>query len=92
MTYALNMCKYHHENWDGSGYPEKLAGEKIPMEARILSIVDYYDNLRYSNKYGKQLTHSEALMKIKFLKFTMFDQKLVDVFLSCSNEIASLNP
>ncbi|MCR4959951.1 MAG: response regulator [Lachnospiraceae bacterium] len=92
MTYALNMCKYHHENWDGSGYPEKLSGEKIPMEARILSIVDYYDNLRYSNKYGKQLTHSEALMKIKFLKFTMFDQQLVNVFLSCSSEIANVNP
>lgn len=92
MTYALNMCKSHHENWDGSGYPERLAGENIPLEARILAIVNMYDNLRYTNMDGKQLNHQEAMMKIKFLKFTMFDPTLVDRFIACEREIAKLNP
>lgn len=92
MTYALSMCKSHHENWDGSGYPERLAGEMIPMEARILAIVNMYDNLRYSNIDGKKLTHQEAMMKIKFLKFTMFDPNLTDIFLGCEREIMAANP
>ncbi|MBP5152558.1 MAG: response regulator [Lachnospiraceae bacterium] len=92
MTFAYNMCRYHHENWDGTGYPEKLHGEKIPLEARILAIVDYYDNLRYNEDNEKLLSHSEAVMKIKFLKFTMFDPKLVDIFADIEWEIAKLNP
>ena len=92
MNYALNMCRSHHENWDGSGYPDKLAGEKIPLEARILAIVNAYDNLRYFENDGKLLSHQEAMMKIKFLKFTMFDPQLVDMFIACEREIAALNP
>lgn len=92
MTYAQNMCRSHHENWDGSGYPDRLQGEKIPLEARILAIVNYYDNIRYSMMEGKTFSHQEALMKIKFLKFTMFDPNLVDVFLTCEREINQINP
>ena len=92
MTYALNMCRSHHENWDGSGYPDRLSGENIPFEARVLAIINMYDNLRYGSLEGKKLTHQEAVMKIKFLKFTLFDPKLVDVFLSCEREIAKINP
>ncbi len=91
MTYALNMCKYHHENWDGSGYPDKLAGEKIPLEARILAIVNMYDNFRNNEVDGKVLSHSEAIMKLKFLKFTMLDPELVDEFVACEREIEKLN-
>ncbi len=92
MNYAFNMCRYHHENWDGTGYPEKLAGEDIPLEARILAIVDAYDNLRYSENNEKLLNHSEAVMKIKFAKFTQFDPKLVDIFAEKEWEIAKINP
>lgn len=92
MGYALNMCKSHHENWDGSGYPERLSGNDIPIEARILAILNMYDNLRYTNLEGKKLTHAEAVMKIKFLKFTMFDPQLVDNFIMIERDIASLNP
>lgn len=92
MTYAQNMCRSHHENWDGSGYPDRLAGENIPFEARVLAIVNMYDNLRYTNLQGKKFSHQEAMMKIKFLKFTMFDPNLVDAFLQCDREINQLNP
>lgn len=91
MTYATNMCRSHHENWDGTGYPDRLAGEKIPLEARVLAIVNYYDNLRYSNIEGKRFSHSEAIMRMKFLKFTMFDPALIDVFVSIEREIAMIN-
>lgn len=92
MTFALNMCRSHHECWDGSGYPDRLQGERIPKEARILSIINYYDNLRYVGVEGKKLTHQEAVMKIKFLKFTMFEPSLIDAFLLCEREIAAINP
>ncbi|MCQ2523284.1 MAG: response regulator [Lachnospiraceae bacterium] len=95
MTYALNMCRSHHENWDGSGYPDRSQGERIPLEARVLAIVNTYDNLRYAQgpmTDGRRLTHQEAMMKLKFLKYTMFDANLMEIFLSVEKEIAALNP
>ena len=87
MNYAYNMCRSHHERWDGSGYPDKLAGEKIPVEARALAIVNAYDNFRNIAVSGKVLSHQEACMKIKFMKFTCFDAGMVDIFLSVENDI-----
>lgn len=87
ITYAYNMCKYHHENWDGSGYPEKLDQEDIPFEARALAIVNFYDQLVNHKASDKRLSHKEALMRIKFLKFTMFDPKLVDDFILAERDI-----
>ena len=95
MTFALNMCRSHHENWDGSGYPDHLQGEKIPLEARALAIINTYDNLRYAAgpmTDGRKLTHNEAVMKLKFLKFTMFDPSLMEIFLACERELAAINP
>lgn len=91
ITYAYNMCKYHHENWDGTGYPERLDQEKIPLEARILAIVNYYDSLVNAKEDSKRLAHKEAMMRIKFLKFTMFDPKLVDEFILAEREILQAN-
>lgn len=90
MNYAHNMCRSHHERWDGKGYPEGLAGTDIPIEARALSIVNTYDNLRNISVGGKVLSHQEAIMKIKFMKFTYFDPEIVDIFLSVENEIKSV--
>ena len=54
MNYAYNMCRSHHERWDGSGYPDKLAGEKIPVEARALAIVNAYDAYDKAQALKKQ--------------------------------------
>ncbi|MBO5209129.1 MAG: response regulator [Lachnospiraceae bacterium] len=90
MNYAYNMCRSHHERWDGNGYPDRLAGDKIPVEARALAVVNMYDNLRNTTVDGKALTHQEACMKLKFMKFTYFDAAIVDVFLSVENEIKNV--
>lgn len=90
MNYAYNMCRSHHERWDGNGYPDRLAGEKIPLEARALAIVNTYDNLRSIMTDGKILSHQEAMMKIKFMKFTSFDPSIADIFLSVESDIRNV--
>lgn len=90
MNYAYNMCRSHHERWDGNGYPDRLAGEKIPLEARALAIVNTYDNLRSIMTDGKVLSHQEAMMKIKFMKFTDFDPSIADIFLSVESDIRNV--
>ena len=54
---AENIAKYHHEKWNGTGYPLGLKGEEIPIEARIASIVDTYDNLRQDKAYRDGMSH-----------------------------------
>lgn len=90
LNYAYNMCRNHHERWDGYGYPDRLSGENIPLEARALAVVNTYDNLRSIGEDGKVLSHQEALMKIKFMKFTSFDPSIVDIFLSAENDIRNV--
>ncbi|MBO5473597.1 MAG: response regulator [Lachnospiraceae bacterium] len=90
MRFAYNMCRSHHERWDGSGFPEGLAGEKIPMEARALAIVNTYDNLRNNAVEGRALSHEEACMKIRLMKYTCFDGGMVDLFLSVENDIKNI--
>lgn len=78
---AKNVVKYHHEKWDGSGYPEKLKGEEIPFEARVISIVDIYDALTSERCYKKSWTHEQAIEYIKKEKGKSLDPMLVDSFL-----------
>ena len=90
MNYAYNMCRNHHERWDGNGYPDRLSGNKIPLEARALAVVNTYDNFRHIVTDNKTLSHQEACMKLKFMKYTYFDAAIVDVFLSVGNEIQNV--
>ena len=74
------MQKNHHEKWDGSGYPDGLAGESIPLCARIMGIVDVYDALRSKRHYKKAMSHEKACSIILKNKGTHFDPQLVEVF------------
>lgn len=77
------ICKYHHERWDGKGYPEGLTGEKIPVAARIISIVDTYEALRGVRAYNHQRkTHNEAVDIIKEQSGSQFDPSVVEAFLN----------
>ena len=72
---------YHHEHWDGGGYPEGLNGEDIPFMARILTITDVYDALREDRPYRKGLSRGEIRAYFEAEKGKIFDPELVDVFL-----------
>ncbi|WDU82776.1 HD-GYP domain-containing protein [Caloramator sp. Dgby_cultured_2] len=71
----------HHERWDGKGYPLGLKGEEIPVECRILAVVDAYDAMTNSRPYNIVKTHEEAIEEIKRCSGTQFDPKIANVFL-----------
>lgn len=70
----------HHEYWDGTGYPSQIKGEKIPIECRVLSIVDAYDAMTNERPYRKAITMEEALAEIKRCAGTQFDPNLTPIF------------
>jgi diguanylate cyclase len=71
----------HHENWDGSGYPQGLKGEEINVEARIIAIADAYDAMTSHRTYGKQKTKEEALSEIQRCSGSQFDPTLSKIFI-----------
>lgn len=79
---ALPYILYHHERWDGKGYPEGLAGREIPIEARLLAIVDVYDALTTNRPYhqAQNFPHVAAFLQAEAGKH--FDPDLVPIFLS----------
>jgi putative nucleotidyltransferase with HDIG domain len=74
------IVRHHHENWDGTGYPEGLRGDAIPIGARILAVVDCFDALTSHRPYRRALSMSEALEIIEARRGTMYDPAVVDVF------------
>ncbi len=78
---VVPTVKYHHEAWDGSGYPEGLKGEEIPLTARILSVADAFDTLRGARPYRPAVSRDDARRFIKNGAGTQFDQNIVDTFL-----------
>jgi len=84
---AGKIARYHHERWDGTGYPEGLKGEEIPLVARIMSIVDVYDALTSERPYKKPFSHEKAMGLIAEGSGTQFDPALVKEFLSVSDVI-----
>lgn len=77
---AENIIHYHHEKWDGSGYPEGLRGEEIPIEARILALADVYDALRQKRIYKPGYTHDHACSLIFAGSGQHFDPQLIAIF------------
>lgn len=77
---AKDMAHYHHEKWDGSGYPRGLKGGEIPISARIMAIVDVYDALTTKRPYKEALSHEKALEIILEGKGKSFDPKIIEIF------------
>ena len=78
---AIKIAGCHHENWDGSGYPNGLKGEEIPLPARLMSLADTYDALISERVYKKQWSHDEACAEIVNLKGKRFDPLIVEAFM-----------
>lgn len=78
---SLDIPYSHHENWDGTGYPQGLKGEEIPRPARIFTIVDVWDAIRSDRAYRPAMNKREAKKVIKDGRGTLFDPQIVDIFL-----------
>lgn len=77
---AENIVKYHHEKWNGAGYPSGISEKDIPVEARIAALADVYDNLRQDKVYRAGMTHEKAVEIIKSESGISFDPALVEIF------------
>ena len=75
-----DIVRYHHEKWDGSGYPKGLKGEGIPLVARIISVVDFYDATRCDRPYRKGMKREESLALLRSMAGASFDPKVVQTF------------
>ena len=80
---AIEMILYHHEKFDGTGYPYGLKGNNIPLNARIFSIIDVFDALVSERPYKKAMSVEDAIEIINYEKNSHFDPELVDIF--CEN-------
>lgn len=85
-----NWLKYHHERYDGRGYPEGLAGEQIPISSRIIAIADTYDAMTSNRSYRPALSHEEAISEIQRCSGSQFDPNLAELFISISEEIDAI--
>ena len=77
---VVPIVRHHHENWDGTGYPDRLKGEHIPIGARILSVVDCFDALTSDRPYRARMTDEQSLAILVERRGTMYDPAVVDAF------------
>lgn len=75
-----DIVRYHHEKWDGTGYPKGLRAEAIPLVARIISVVDFYDATRCDRPYRKGMTREDSLALLRKMASSSFDPRVVDMF------------
>ena len=90
LTLAHEIAVFHHERWDGSGYRSKLAGEAIPLSARIVAIADVYDALSARRVYKDAYSHDHCVEIIQAEAGKHFDPRLVDVFLEVESGFAQI--
>lgn len=86
VTYGMGIIAedilFHHERWDGTGYPNGLSGEQIPLASRILSVIDTYDVITHDRPYKKAFSQQQALEEIDRCRGTQFDPNLAGAFLA----------
>jgi len=90
LQQAREIALYHHERWDGSGYPMGLSGEEIPLSARIVAIADVYDALTNIRPYKEAFPHELAVSLIRAEAGKHFDPRIVEVFLQIDSQFAEI--
>ena len=91
---VASWLKSHHEKWNGTGYPNRLKGEEIPITARIIAIADTYDAMTSTRSYRVALPHEVAIQEVQKCAGTQFDPKLAELFVKLSDKVkaAQQNP
>ncbi|MEZ0327025.1 MAG: HD domain-containing phosphohydrolase [Fimbriimonas sp.] len=92
MNMAHEIALTHHENWDGTGYPQGLCGIDIPLSGRIVAVIDSYDAMTNDRPYRKRLNHEEAITELLRCKGSQFDPQVVDAFLTVTRSVVSSSP
>lgn len=88
MEYAYQIARWHHERWDGKGYPDGLKGDEIPIAAQVVSVADVYDALTSVRVYKDAIPHEEAIKMILDGKCGTFNPLLLDCLLEVQDQIA----
>ena len=88
LSVGISIARSHHERWNGSGYPDGLRGEGIPLSARIMAVSDVYDALRSRRPYKQAMSHGEVAGMIRSGAGTEFDPAVVAAFLDAEEEFA----
>lgn len=89
---VVPIVRHHHENWDGTGYPEGLSREQIPLGARLLAVADCFDALTSDRPYRPRLADEEALRILKERRGNMYDPRVVDTFISIYRTVGVKDP
>jgi HD-GYP domain-containing protein (c-di-GMP phosphodiesterase class II) len=90
LKMAREIVSAHHEWWDGQGYPRGLAGEQIPLSARIVAVADVYDALRCKRVYKQALPHDECVRLLAGASGSQFDPRVIEVFLQIHDRFRQL--
>lgn len=90
LDMGINIAEYHHEKWNGSGYPKGISGEDIPLSARIVSLIDVYDALRTKRVYKDAYSHNESVKIIKQGEGAHFDPLICKVLLENQEELRNI--
>lgn len=86
LRMAIEIARYHHERWDGTGYPDGLKGKEIPLSARIVAVVDVYDALVGKRCYKTPYTHEESIQIINGEAGSHFDPDIIEIFNKIQNQ------
>jgi putative two-component system response regulator len=87
---AREIAHYHQEKWDGTGYPEGLSGDAIPVSARLMAIADFYDALISPRVYKAPYTHQQTVAMVRDRRGAHFDPDMVDAFLAIQDEFNAI--
>ena len=90
LRVAKEIALYHQEKWDGSGYPEGLAGDAIPTSARLMAVADVYDALISERVYKSAMSHGEAMKIIAAGRVSHFDPDIADAFADIEQQILGI--
>ena len=90
LTYAMEIARHHHEKWDGSGYPDGLAGEAIPLSARLMAAADVYDALISRRPYKEPMSHEAALEWMRSQSGSHFDPSVIEALQAIQHRLRQI--